>query len=136
MGASPPGFKSQPRRHLVLFIKPCRHPQEKYTTQKAKIIMKYPQDVLTISKRGKVEVRKLIDRGVYVRYEYIDPTTGEKSENKIKIVLRSKDGKLEEYFMIPLKQKDRYLLLKTDVKGDRFLWDGTKAVPLFEDSNE
>jgi len=98
--------------------------------------MKYPQEVLTISKRGKVEVRKLIDRGVYVRYEYIDPTTGEKSENKIKIVLRSKDGKLEEYFMIPLKQKDRYLLLKTDVKGDRFLWDGTKAVPLFEDSNE
>ncbi len=96
-------------------------------------IMEFPPEVLTVSKKGKVEVRKLIDRGEFVRYEYLDPKTGKRSENKIKIVLRNSEGKVEEYFVIPLKQHGRYLMLRAENKGPRMLWDGKKAVPLFED---
>ncbi len=98
--------------------------------------MEYPKEVLTVSKKGKVEVRKLIDRGEFVRYEYLDPKTGKKSENKVKIVLRNSKGEVEEYFIIPLKQRGRYLLLRAENKGPRMLWDGEKAVPLFGDSKD
>lgn len=95
-------------------------------------MMSYPEDVLTKSKRGKIEVRSLIDEGKYVRYEYLDPKTGEKSENKIKLVLINENS-IEEYFMIPLKEKNKFLLLKTESKGDRKIWDKNrnKAISLF-----
>ena len=89
-----------------------------------------PEEVLTRSKKGKMEVRKLIDRGQYVRYEYLDPQSGERSENKVKIVLKSKEGKVEEHFIIPLKGKS--LLLPAEEKGERKVWDGEKGVELFE----
>lgn len=91
--------------------------------------MSYPEEVLTISKKGKVEVRNLLDRGRYVRYEYLDPKTGKRSENKIKIVLIGDEEKMEEYFIVPLKD-DRKLMVPTESKGKRKLWDGEKAVEL------
>ncbi|MHA1238874.1 MAG: hypothetical protein ACTSSJ_06550 [Candidatus Odinarchaeia archaeon] len=95
-------------------------------------INQYPKEVLTKSKKGKIEVRSLIDRGEYVRYEYLDPATGKKSENKIKLVLYNKEkGIVDEYFIIPLKQSDRFLLLKTEIKGNRKLWDKGQIVSLF-----
>jgi hypothetical protein len=90
--------------------------------------VKYPKEVLTVSKKGKVEVRSLVDRGRYIRYEYLDPETGRKTENKVKLVLIGE--KVEEYFMIPTKDGKRYLLLPLEPKGERMVWDGEKAVEL------
>ncbi|RLF48992.1 MAG: hypothetical protein DRN20_03265 [Thermoplasmata archaeon] len=89
--------------------------------------MEYPKDVLTISKKGKVEVRNLVDRGKFVMYEYLDPKTGKRSENKVKLVLLGKEKK--EFFLIPLKD-GRYLCLPTEYKGRRQVWDGEKAVEI------
>jgi hypothetical protein len=94
--------------------------------------MEYPKEVLTKSKKGKIEVRSLIDRGEFVRYEYLDPKSGKKSENKVKLVLRSNKGEIEEFFIVPLKQEDRFLLLRTEVKGERRLWSNEGVVNLFE----
>ncbi len=90
--------------------------------------MEYPEEVVAISKKGKREVRSLIDKGKFVRYEYLDPETGKKSENKIKLVLIN-DGKIkEEYFVIPLKQKNKFLLIKAENKPNRKLWDNEKKM--------
>ena len=78
--------------------------------------MKYPEEVLTKSKKGKIEVRNLIDHGRFVRYEYLDPESGKRSENKVKIVLYNGTD-YEEYFIIPLKQKNKFLMLKAEKKG-------------------
>ncbi len=91
---------------------------------------RFPEEVITVSKRGKREVRVLVDRGRYVRYEYLDPVTGKKSENKVKLVLLTEDGKQEEYFIIPLKQEGRFLLLKAEAKGNRKIWDEKKKKPV------
>lgn len=91
--------------------------------------MEYPEEVMTESRKGKKEVRRLIDRGAFVRYEYIDPDTGERGENKIKLILKGKT--VEEYFIIPVKG-ERFLMLKAEEKGERKIWDGEKAVDLFE----
>jgi len=93
--------------------------------------MKYPEEVLTKSKKGKIEVRNLIDHGRFVRYEYLDPESGKRSENKVKIVLYNGTD-YEEYFIIPLKQKNKFLMLKAEKKGPRKLWDGDKAVDMYE----
>ncbi len=93
--------------------------------------MNYPEEVLTKSKKGKIEVRSLVDFGTFVRYEYLDSETGKREENKIKIVLyNGKD--YEEYFIIPLKQKNRFLLLKAEKRENRKLINGEKIVDLFE----
>lgn len=89
--------------------------------------MKYPDEVLTKSKKGRIEVRKLIDRGSFVRYEYIDPESGERSENKIKLVLLS--DKEEEFFIIPMRD-GRMLMLPAESRGERRLWDGERVVDL------
>ncbi len=93
--------------------------------------MNYPEEVLTKSKKGKIEVRNIVDFGKFVRYEYLDPTTGERSENKVKIVLYNGED-YEEYFIIPLKQKNKFLLLKAEKKGPRKLWNGEEPVDMYE----
>ena len=91
----------------------------------------YPEEVLTKSKKGKIEVRNLIDSGRFVRYEYLDPQTGKRSENKVKIVLYNGED-YEEYFIIPLKQKNRSLLLNAEKKSNRKLWKDGKIIDLYE----
>ena len=91
----------------------------------------YPDEVLTKSKKGKIEVRNLIDYGTFVRYEYLDPESGERSENKVKIVLYNGE-EYEEYFVIPLKQKNRALLLKAEKKPNRKLWKDGEILDLYE----
>jgi hypothetical protein len=93
--------------------------------------MEYPAEVVTEGKKSKREVRNLVDRGIFVRYEYLDPETGERAENKTKIVLRKNSGEMEEYFIIPMSG-NRSLLLRAEEKGERMIWDVTKAVRLFE----
>ncbi len=90
----------------------------------------FPDEVLTTTKKEEVEVRALIDRGRYVRYNYLDPGTGAPMEGgKVKLVLRSEDGKTEEFFIIPTKSR-RDLLLPAAEKGARKIWDGHQAVDL------
>jgi len=90
----------------------------------------FPDDVLTRTKKGESEVRSLIDRGRYVRYKYLNPETGEPMEaGKVKLVLISDSGRTEEYFVIPTKSK-RDLLIAAPEKGERKIWDGTRAVDL------
>ncbi len=91
----------------------------------------YPPEVLTRGKGGRSEVRNLLDRGRFVRYEYLDPTTGRRLEEKVKLVLSSGDH-LEEYFVIPMKDGKRHLLISAEEKGTRRLWNGEKAVDLWE----
>ncbi len=96
----------------------------------AETMATFPSEVLTRTKKGEVEVRSLIDRGRYVRYNYLDPETGESMEGgKVKLVLLSDAGRKEEYFIIPMKSK-RDLLIPASEKGARKLWDGTRAVDL------
>jgi hypothetical protein len=91
---------------------------------------RFPEEVLTRTKKGEVEVRSLIDRGRYVRYHYLHPETGEPMEGgKIKLVLLAEDGRTEEYFIIPMKSK-RDFLIPAEEKGPRMLWDGSRAVGL------
>jgi hypothetical protein len=91
---------------------------------------RFPEEVLTRTKKGEVEVRSLIDRGRYVRYNYVDPETGLPLEGgKVKLVLVSDTNRTEEYFIIPTKSK-RDLLIPAAEKGARKVWDGSRAVDL------
>ena len=92
---------------------------------------KYPESVITKNKKGKIEIRSLLDRGRFVRYEYVDPATGKRTENKTKLVLLG-DEKTEEYFIIPMKD-GRALMLKAESRGERMVWDGLKAVGLTDE---
>jgi len=90
----------------------------------------YPDEVLTRTKKGELEVRSVIDRGRFVRYNYLHPETGEAMEGgKVKLVLISDAGRTEEYFIIPTKSK-RDLLIPAAEKGARKVWDGRGAVDL------
>ncbi len=90
----------------------------------------FPDEVLTRTKNGELEVRSLIDRGRYVRYNYLHPETGESMEGgKVKLVLIAESGKVEEFFIIPTKSR-RGLLIPAAEKGERKIWDGARAVEL------
>ncbi len=89
--------------------------------------MNYPEEVLTISKKGKTEVRNLLERGRYVKYNYLNPETGKPTENKEKIVLIKDSGEIEEYFIIPTKTKGRFLLIRTQTKENRKIWNGKSS---------
>ncbi len=90
----------------------------------------FPNEVLTTTKKGEIEVRSLIDRGRYVRYNYLHPDTGEPMEGgKVKLVLLSESGKTEEFFIIPTKSH-RDLLIPAAEKGARKIWDGKQAADL------
>ncbi len=91
----------------------------------------FPEEVLTKTKKGEIEVRSLIDRGRYVRYNYLHPDTAEPMEGgKVKLVLLAEDGRVEEFFVIPTKSH-RDLLIPAAEKGARKIWDGHGAVDLF-----
>lgn len=90
----------------------------------------FPEEVLTRTKKGELEVRSLLDRGRYVRYNYLHPETGEPMEGgKVKLVLLRDSGEREECFIIPTKS-GRDLLIPAAEKGGRKIWDGEKAVDL------
>ncbi|MCD6483190.1 MAG: hypothetical protein J7K83_02890 [Candidatus Aenigmarchaeota archaeon] len=77
---------------------------------------KYPESVITVSKRGKKEVRILDKRGRFVIYGYKLLENG-KMENKKKICLLDENGKREDYFMIPLKDGRILLLPEKEIKN-------------------
>ncbi len=78
------------------------------------------EEAITISKRGKRELRTIHSRGKFALLEYRDLATKEKTENKFKLVLLHENGEVDEFFVIPLKQENRFLLLKEKkVKGPK-----------------
>ncbi len=90
----------------------------------------FPDEVLTKTKKGEIEVRSLVDRGRYVRYKYLHPETGEPmAGGKVKLILASDRGAVEKYFIIPTKSR-RDLLIPAVEKGARKVWDGEQAVEL------
>ena len=91
--------------------------------------MEYPESVITVNRKGEKEVRRLLRRGEFVEYDYIDPETGEVKENgKKSIILKSGKNK-EHYFLIPLKN-GRFLAVLDKEAKDRKVWDGKKAVEI------
>ncbi len=89
--------------------------------------MDYPESVITINRKGEREVRRLLRRGEFVEYDYIDPETGNPVEKgKRSIVLKTPEGE-EHYFLIPLKDGRFLAVLDKDSK-ERKVWNGSKAV--------
>ncbi|MFQ6020681.1 MAG: hypothetical protein ACE5J4_01510 [Candidatus Aenigmatarchaeota archaeon] len=92
--------------------------------------MQYPESVLTKNRKGDTEVRWLIDKGKFVRYNYRDPKTKKILENnKFSLIIKNSKGKEEHFYMIPLKGK--FLTIPIKDKKKRKVWDGKKSVKLF-----
>jgi len=85
---------------------------------------KYPESVLTKNKKGETEIRNLLSRGIFVKYNYIYPETGKIAEHgKFSIILKDREtGKQEHYFMIPMKD-ERFLAIPQKEKKERKLWN-------------
>jgi outer membrane lipoprotein-sorting protein len=92
--------------------------------------MEYPKEVLTKNKKGEYEVRLLVSKGKYVKYQYMDPKTGKIVENgKFSIIMKSESGE-EHLYLIPMKGRFLAIPVK-DEKKHRKVWDGEKAVELW-----
>jgi hypothetical protein len=86
--------------------------------------MDLPENVLTKGKAGKLEVRSLESRGSYVVCKYLDPKSMKLADQKRKLMLRDKDGRVIEYFIIPLKDPNRALLISTKTgEKERQVWN-------------
>jgi hypothetical protein len=86
--------------------------------------MEFPETVLTKSKKGKLEIRSLERRGSFVLCRYLDPNTMKLADTKRKLMLKDEEGTITKYFIIPLKDPKRALLVspETDEK-DRQIWN-------------
>ena len=86
--------------------------------------MEFPDAVLTKGRKGELEIRGLDHRGSYVMCKYLDPKTMSLADTKRKLVLKDEDGKISEFFIIPLKDPRRALLIATDTEEkDRQIWN-------------
>ena len=86
--------------------------------------MDLPENLLTKGKGGKLEVRCLETRGSYVICKYLNPKTMKPTDPKRKLMLRDKDGKVIEYFIIPLKDPNRSLLITAKAEEkERQVWN-------------
>jgi hypothetical protein len=86
--------------------------------------MGFSNHVLTKGRSGKLELRALHSRGSFVMCKYLNPETLKLADKKTKLTLKSTDGSLEEYFIIPLRDPKRALLLKSEAeKKDRKAWN-------------
>lgn len=89
--------------------------------------MGFPETVLTVSRKGQLEVRTLESRGSFVICKYLDSKTLKLTDKKKKLILRSDSGELTEYFIVPLKDPKRALLIsaQSDEK-EREIWNENK----------
>jgi len=86
-----------------------------------------PENVLTKGKAGKLEVRALDSRGSYVMCKYLDAKTMKAADKKRKLMLKDENGNVLEYFIIPIKDPKRSLLLTTESEKERQVWNESKA---------
>jgi len=85
--------------------------------------MRFPDPVLTKSKEGRLEVRALESRGSFAICKYLDARTAKAVGTKRKLSLRHEDGRIEEYFIVPLKTSGRSLMLKAESeKAEKKAW--------------
>ena len=89
--------------------------------------MDLPENVLTKGKAGKLEVRALDSRGSYVMCKYLDAKTLKAADKKRKLMLKDENGNVLEYFIIPIKDPKRSLLLTTESEKERQVWNESKA---------
>ena len=88
------------------------------------IYMGFSDNVLTKGKSGKLEVRTLHSRGSFVMCKYLNPETLKLADKKTKLTLKREDGTTEEYFIIPLRDPKRSLLIKAEAEEkDRRVWN-------------
>jgi hypothetical protein len=86
--------------------------------------LEFPDPVLTKGKSGKLEVRSLDSRGSYVMCKYLDSKTMKLADKKRKLMLKGEDGKLLEYFIIPLRDPKRALLVSAEPdEKERLIWN-------------
>ena len=86
--------------------------------------MEYPESVLTKDRKGNLQVRWLVDKGRFSRYEYRDPRSKRLLEKgKRSLILNGR----EHWYMIPIG-KGRMLAILQKAGKERKLWDGKKAV--------
>jgi len=86
--------------------------------------MGFSNQVLTKGKSGKLEVRALDSRGSFVMCRYLNPETLKLADRKRKLTLKSTEGTVEEYFIIPLRDSKRSLLVKSEAEEkDRKIWN-------------
>ncbi len=81
---------------------------------------------MTKDKKGSLEVRNIISRGQFVIYDYRDFKTFKQVEsNKKKIYLKDEEGKITEYYVIPLKIGNRSLLITPEKPEEkpRKIWN-------------
>lgn len=87
-------------------------------------MVNYPKEVIARTAKGP-EIRTLVSRGRYVMCEYRKPETMELVGEKKKLILISENGEVEEYFIIPLKQPKKSLLIKSEKKSknNQMVWN-------------
>lgn len=92
--------------------------------------MEFPETVLATGKGEKLEVRTLESRGRYVICKYLDPKTMKLADAKRKLMLFDEDGRTLEYFIVPLKNSKRSLLISSlpDAR-ERQVWNETQERP-------
>ena len=86
--------------------------------------MQLPETVLTKGKGGKLEVRTLDSRGSYTLCKYLEQKTMKPADRKRKLTLKGANGRVLEYFIIPLKDAKRALLITADPEEkERQVWN-------------
>jgi hypothetical protein len=86
--------------------------------------LELPGKVLTNGKAGKLEVRALDSRGSYVMCKYLDAKTMKPADKKRKLMLKDQNGNVLEYFIIPIKDPKRALLLTArPEEKERQVWN-------------
>jgi hypothetical protein len=87
--------------------------------------MEFPDTVITKGKRGTSEIRTLDSRGRFVICKYLDPKTLKPADPKRKLMLRLENGKVEEYFIVPLKNSRALLISGKSDEKERQIWNET-----------
>jgi len=84
----------------------------------------FPSSVMTEDRKGNKEVRILLDKGKFVRYQYMDPATGKIVEKeKMSIILKNNEGKEEHLYIIPLQPNKSLVIKPKGEKKDRRVWN-------------
>lgn len=82
-------------------------------------MIKYPSSVITKDRKGNKEVRLLVDKGKFARYQYMDPLTG-----KMSIILKNFEGMEEHLYIIPLQPNKSLVIKPKGEKKGRRVWNG------------
>lgn len=85
--------------------------------------MEFPDTVITTGKRGTLEIRTLDSRGRFVICKYLNPKTLKPVDPKRKLMLHLENGKVEEYFIVPLKNSRALLISSKSDEKERQIWN-------------